>query len=172
VALTAAVVLIEAIERWVPPGSLGIRWPNDVEAGGRKLAGMLPENRLTARGPRLALGVGLNVRSRLDQAPDELRRLATSVERLAGCPVSADAILADFLSGIGPALDALGRDDPGLAQRWGELDQLAGQVVRIRLPDRPIEGRAIGIDARGALRVATAEGEHALLGGQVLRDNV
>src|SRR5437763_624333 len=60
-ALAAAVAIVEAIAGEVPAGALGIRWPNDVEAGGRKLAGILPERVATASGPRLVIGIGLNV---------------------------------------------------------------------------------------------------------------
>src|SRR5438046_905686 len=42
-ALTAAVAIIEAVGPMTPGAGLGIRWPNDVESGGRKLAGILPE---------------------------------------------------------------------------------------------------------------------------------
>src|SRR5438105_2434385 len=60
-ALATAVVVIDAIvplDLAQPPG---IRWPNDIEAGGRKLAGILPERVETPRGPRLLIGIGLNV---------------------------------------------------------------------------------------------------------------
>src|SRR4051812_48947706 len=40
VALVAGLAIIEAVEAFVPPGTLGLRWPNDVEAQGRKLAGI------------------------------------------------------------------------------------------------------------------------------------
>ena len=54
VALTTAVAIVEAVADlgWRDPG-LGVRWPNDVEANGRKIAGILPERIETPAGDRL-----------------------------------------------------------------------------------------------------------------------
>src|SRR5262245_7819554 len=52
VALTAAVAVIDSVAPWLPPLSAGIRWPNDVEVGGKKLAGILPERIETPNGSR------------------------------------------------------------------------------------------------------------------------
>src|SRR4051794_38237171 len=61
VALAAAVAVIDAVAPWLPPEGAGIRWPNDVEVGKRKLGGILPERVETPDGPRVAIGIGLNV---------------------------------------------------------------------------------------------------------------
>ena len=60
------------------PG-LGIRWPNDLECGGRKLGGVLPELVETLDGNRLLIGVGLNVQTNFEAAPEEVRAMATSL---------------------------------------------------------------------------------------------
>src|SRR5437660_1322353 len=54
-ALATAVALINAIGEVAPDAPLGIRWPNDVEAAGRKLAGLLPERVETPSGPRVLI---------------------------------------------------------------------------------------------------------------------
>ena len=61
---------------------VGIRWPNDVEAGGRKLGGILPERVDTPRGTRILIGVGLNVESNLADAPADVRTMAVSLAEL------------------------------------------------------------------------------------------
>ena len=59
-ALMAAVAAIEAIGTLgLPTQGIGIRWPNDIEVGGRKLGGILPERVEIHKGHRLLLGVGL-----------------------------------------------------------------------------------------------------------------
>ncbi|MDE2506766.1 MAG: biotin--[acetyl-CoA-carboxylase] ligase, partial [Planctomycetota bacterium] len=57
VALAAALAVIDAARALGGPAQLAIRWPNDVEINGRKLAGILPERVETPRGPRLLIGV-------------------------------------------------------------------------------------------------------------------
>lgn len=173
VALAAAVAIVDAVEPWLPPGAAGIRWPNDVEVGGRKLGGLLPERIETAEGPRLVLGIGLNVATRLADAPAEIRRMATSIEaeRRAGAPtLGLDAVLDAVLGRLPGVLDALARDDPGLERSWAELDTLLGRPVVVDLGGRVVSGLGGGIAADGALRVETERGVQLLYGGSVLRD--
>ena len=81
-ALMTAVAVIEAIGTLgLPAQGIGIRWPNDIEVGGRKLGGILPERVEIDTGHRLLLGVGLNVLTRVDLAPPAVGRMATSLAR-------------------------------------------------------------------------------------------
>ena len=76
-ALATAVAVIDALEELgfgLP--SLGIRWPNDLEVRGRKLGGILPERIETEGGHRLLIGVGLNVLTRFEGLPADIRTMA------------------------------------------------------------------------------------------------
>jgi BirA family biotin operon repressor/biotin-[acetyl-CoA-carboxylase] ligase len=176
-ALAAAVAVIDAIELLGLEEAPGIRWPNDIEAGGRKLGGILPERLETPSGPRLLIGIGLNVASRLDDAPPEVRRMAVSLAELRPKPAPVrpgliEGLLHAILAGFARVLDRLAHDDPGLAERWSALDTLRDQPVRVDLGPRIIAGIGRGIDREGALCLATAEeGMVRLFGGQVLRDD-
>src|SRR6186997_3342743 len=74
----------------VAPGAApaGLKWPNDLELGGRKAAGLLAEAQL--EGDRLAavlLGMGVNVGQGAGDFPPEVAERATSVGLAAGAPV-------------------------------------------------------------------------------------
>jgi BirA family biotin operon repressor/biotin-[acetyl-CoA-carboxylase] ligase len=171
--LATALAVVDAIAPRVASGSIRIRWPNDVEIDGRKVCGILPERVNSPAGPRLIIGIGLNVRSRLDDAPDEVRRMAASLAEFADPPPTADdqeAIFAALLGGLEHALALLSRDDPGLARRWTELDQLRGLPVRVDLGAEVVSGIGCGIGPDGGLRVEIASGERILYGGRVLRE--
>lgn len=170
VALATAVALIDTIEALGrSDGRLGIRWPNDIEADGRKLGGILPERVETPGGIRLAIGIGLNVTTRLDDAPSSVSSTATSLERL-GRSIAADALLPRICERIWSVLSALGQDDPSLAARWSDLDILRGQPVRIDQGGPILAGTGRGIDPEGALHVETPRGDMAIVrGGRVLR---
>jgi BirA family biotin operon repressor/biotin-[acetyl-CoA-carboxylase] ligase len=172
-ALATAVAVIDALTPLGLRVPLGIRWPNDIEAGDRKLGGILPERVATVAGPRLLLGIGLNVAPALDRAPPEIRRMAASLAELrstAAPPDEGEQLLRAILAGLPAVLDALARDDQALAARWSALDTLRSRSVRVDLGDRVIEGVGRGIDAEGAMRVAVDEAIVTLLGGRVLRD--
>jgi BirA family biotin operon repressor/biotin-[acetyl-CoA-carboxylase] ligase len=168
-ALAVAVAVVDAVGDSVPPEvPLGIRWPNDVEAGGRKLGGILPERVETSWGVRLLIGIGLNVRTRLEDAPPDVRRLAASLADWGARP-APDAVLEACLARFESVVPRLARDDPALADRWAGLDTLLGRSVRVDLGSRVVSGVGRGIDPEGALIVATPIETLHLFGGRVLR---
>lgn len=169
VALAAAVAVIDAAEGFGPAGRLGIRWPNDVEADGRKLGGILAERIETPGGRRLAVGIGLNVSSDLAAAPEQVRRMAASLAGLAG-PLEADALFEATCRHLARVLHRLAAGDAELGRRWAALDQLRGRPVRIDRGGRILAGEGRGIDEAGALRVRLPDGrEEIVRGGCVLR---
>jgi BirA family biotin operon repressor/biotin-[acetyl-CoA-carboxylase] ligase len=171
-ALATAVAVVDALGPYSIP-DLGIRWPNDVEAGGRKIAGILPERVETPEGVRVLIGVGLNVRTRLDEAPADVRAMAASLADLVGPerePPEPDRVLDDLLECLAEILPRLAADDPALASRWASLDTLGGRPVRVDTGPRVVSGIGNGIDAEGALLVASQGKVLRLFGGQVLRD--
>lgn len=173
-ALAAAIAAIEAVETYIPASkTLGIRWPNDIEVGGKKLGGILPERFETPMGVRILIGIGLNVLTRLDRAPEEIRLMAASLADDApsvdDCP-TPDRVLAAILAGLESVLPRLARDDESLADHWASLDLLKGTQVKVDLGTRVVEGIGAGIDPQGALLVKTGSGTERLFGGRVLRE--
>ena len=172
-ALVTALTIVETVEAYGRPREpLGIRWPNDVEAGGKKLAGILPE-RVETPLPRLLIGIGVNVKTLLDTAPLDVQKLATSVADLLvtiNPTPSPEQFFWLLLSRLERNLRRLAEDDPSLAERWASLDTLIGRAVRVNLGPRVVTGVGRGIDADGALVLATENGVEQLSGGQVLRD--
>lgn len=170
VALAAAVAIVDALEPPLIAGTLGIRWPNDVEASGRKLAGLLPEIVPSPAGPRLALGIGVNVAPDLAAAPPQIRAMATSVEILLGRRLSLKEVLDRILIGLERTLGALASDSPSLVTRWQGLDALRGETVRIDRGESILEGQSVGVDGLGRLLVNVGGEVQAVAGGQVLRE--
>ena len=133
-----------------------IKWPNDVQLGGRKLAGILAEGRPYEGWA--VLGVGLNVAVRAADLPVELRDTAAT---LGLEPADVEPVLAGVLT----ALDrALALDDAALLDAWRARDALLGREIAWASG----RGRALGVDAGGRLVVELAGGERtALEAGEV-----
>jgi BirA family biotin operon repressor/biotin-[acetyl-CoA-carboxylase] ligase len=157
--LAAAVAIAEA-SRELGAHSARIKWPNDVECRGRKLAGLLTELRAEVDRVRHAvLGIGFNVSMQMADFPDELRASATSLlvesgERQARTLVCARLLehLEEWLSlheteGFGP-----------VAERWRELSSTLGRRVRIATDGESVEGDAVDLGEDGALLVRAAGG--------------
>lgn len=125
----------------------GIKWPNDVELEGRKVAGILCEREGV---DALVVGVGMNVRQSEDDFAPALRACATSL-KAAGCRVDRGELVRILLGEARLVLDPLpGILDDALRRELGRRDTLIGRMVST---DTGLQGKAMGIAPDGALLV-------------------
>jgi biotin-(acetyl-CoA carboxylase) ligase len=132
----------------------------------------LPEGVDLTDGERLLIGVGLNVQTNLEEAPEEVRALATSLEHISPGAVAKDLrvwLLAAILRRFEAILGRLATADPTLTDRWNELDVLRDRRVRVDVGTHVVEGRGEGIDADGALCLDDGRRTVRFFGGTVLR---
>lgn len=147
----------------------GVKWPNDIVVGNRKLAGILIELGGDALGPcHAVIGIGLNIRmsaefaASIDQACIDLATLVGSELPLRN--VIAGRVLARLLE----ALDVFANDGfATFASDYASVDALRGRHIRIVSANGERSGVACGIDARGALRVRGDEGRFLVDSGEV-----
>ena len=162
--LAAGLAAAEALEETAPPLKAGLKWPNDVFVGDRKIGGILSEAILAAAGRPTAMivGVGINVQGTEEALPEEIRSLATTVEMAAG-PVDRLRILAHFLKGFEKGYAAVRESRTELLQReFGNRWVYRGRAIRIDTGEGWIEGVSDGVDTDGALLVRKA-GEAGLV---------
>ncbi|MBP7829936.1 MAG: biotin--[acetyl-CoA-carboxylase] ligase [Kiritimatiellae bacterium] len=95
-----ALAVAEALER-AGVGSLTLKWPNDVLARGRKIAGILVEPRIEAESVEFAvIGLGINVTQDRADWPEDLRNKATSC-RLEGVDTEPRRLAGLVLESLG-----------------------------------------------------------------------
>lgn len=165
--LVVGVAVAEAL-RQAGYEAVGVKWPNDLLAQGRKLGGILVEGGGEHGGPvRAVIGIGVNVRmpapvaTTIDQAWTDL------VGQGEGAP-SRNAMAAKLLDTLLPALDQF--DQEGLAPflaRYAALDVLAGRPVTVHGPQGDEQGVADGIGDDGALRVRVGQVVRQVHAGEV-----
>jgi BirA family transcriptional regulator, biotin operon repressor / biotin---[acetyl-CoA-carboxylase] ligase len=122
--------------------TIGVKWPNDLYVGGRKLAGVLIETRWRGASPEwVAIGFGLNV-------------VRPPIETAVG--LTPGATRRDALLSLVPALRraaaAIGSLTTDELTRWSVRDVARGCAV-----DGPSAGRVDGISPRGELLVRAAD---------------
>lgn len=128
----------------------GLKWPNDVEIDGRKLAGILVERVETADGPAAVIGIGLNVAMTSDQLPVPT---ATSLS-LEGVEVALDDMLAGVLAGLAACYRLLGENPAALRATYLSACRTVGSTVQVSLPDDgALTGAATDVDEHGRLVV-------------------
>jgi BirA family biotin operon repressor/biotin-[acetyl-CoA-carboxylase] ligase len=157
--LLAAVAMAEAVQQVTGLGP-GIKWPNDLYLGGRKVCGILTELKGQADAVEyLVLGVGVNVNQREEDFPPELRRQATSLLLVGGGRVERTALLASFLrefeARYRPWQEA-GRED--WLEEWRRRNITLGRNVKITQLEESFFGRAVALDGDGSLVVEGEDG--------------
>jgi len=159
ITLAAAVAVAEAA-RELGAHSARIKWPNDIECKGRKIAGLLTELRAeTDRIRHAVLGVGFNVTLQIHDFPEELRPVATSLLLESGERQPRPLVCARLLEHLEEWLSLHETEGFGpVADRWRELSSTLGRKVRITGDERPIEGDAVDLADDGALLVRAARG--------------
>ena len=159
--------------------SVGLKWPNDVMAGDRKLAGILLESRVGGGAIEGAVaGVGINVRWPCEPDDADFSSPATSIaselSRQKGARIPSRAVL---LAEVVSAFEALyarldtpdGRDEVRADATRRSI--VLGRAVTVLLGDgSSVEGRAIELTSSGALALTLDDGATVVLGvGEIER---
>ncbi|HEY6081552.1 MAG TPA: biotin--[acetyl-CoA-carboxylase] ligase [Polyangiaceae bacterium] len=134
---------------------LAVKWPNDLLAGRRKLAGILVESHLQgAAVASVVIGMGVNVAQR--NFPEPVATLATSLALLGAKPLRRERLLASILAELQEQLAKLAAGSAeAITLELAAHDALIGR--RIRVDDE--QGVARGIDAAGCLRLELEAGK-------------
>jgi len=149
----------------------GVKWPNDILYGGRKLGGMLTEARVDADSTRdVIFGLGLNINSQRSDWPAAIAPRTTSVAEAIGRTVDVNRVAAAIISRVLLAFERFveGEHRDTFNRLWERFDLLRGRRIAILVGDERIEGIAEGIDAVGALRLRDDHGHiHRCMAGDV-----
>ena len=154
--ILSSVATVDAIET-VSGLRPQIKWPNDLVAGGLKLAGLLIETE--RKGDRLAfavIGIGVNVRQEAGDFSPDVRRLATSLHLATGRMYRR----ADLLVALLQALERrLSRPFDEAREAWTASSLTLGQRVTLTTVHGRKHGQALGLDESGALLLRGDSGE-------------
>jgi BirA family biotin operon repressor/biotin-[acetyl-CoA-carboxylase] ligase len=183
VTVAAALAATEACVR-VAGVRPGIKWPNDLVVGDRKLAGLLTESVVSGGNlEALVVGMGLNVRWPRPM-PGELAATATALNHEIPDPAGAaggpdrDDVLAAWLEALGPLLGdvvtAAGRR--ALGERHRRACVTLGRTVRVERvasddPDADgvvVEGTAVDLTEEGHLVVDDGRTRRVVAVGDVV----
>lgn len=147
--------------------SLALKWPNDIYAGGRKVAGVLAEASATDAIHYVVLGFGINVMPAA--YPPDVASRATSLEGELGRAVDRGLLLAECLSSLARRYADLQDGRGGLViEAWrARAASTLGRRVRWDAAGMTCEGVAENIDESGALIVRTNTGNVAVTAGEV-----
>ncbi len=168
--LAAGVAVAEAV------AGLGVacelKWPNDVLASGRKLAGILAEASSGSAGVEwLVLGIGVNVALDASRLPSDLRASVTSLRAEGARDADPDAVAVAVLRQLAVWYDALREAPSRVAAAWRERAVPWWDApVEVRSGASLLRGRLAAVDDEGALVIELpGGGRRRLVSGEVSR---
>jgi BirA family biotin operon repressor/biotin-[acetyl-CoA-carboxylase] ligase len=156
----AALAAAEMAAHFAPHTAITVKWPNDVLADGRKLAGILLE-----AGPGwLAVGIGVNLAS----FPPDTEFPATSLAQLGIAAPSSEDALAVLAARFAHWYDVwMSEGFETVRGAWLARAGGLGGPIRARLPNETRSGVFEGIDASGALLLNEQGQVRAIAAGEV-----
>ena len=160
-ALTAGLSVAEAVESFGP--AAGIKWPNDVWIGRRKVAGILVE----AGRDFVIVGIGLNVNS--TGFPAEVEEIATSLRIETGTDFLPHEVLAAVIRRFAKNSHQIGEDFELVLESIRQRCVLTGQRVSLTTSSGPRQGRVEGIASGGELLLLTENALERLLQADEVR---
>ena len=160
-ALATGLAVAEAVECFGP--AAGVKWPNDVWIGHRKVAGILVE----AGSDYVIAGIGINVNSSI--FPDEIATIATSLLLETSVETPRGEVLAAIVRGFARHCRSIGY---GFDELLGGVRQrcvLSGRRVSLTDSKGPRTGVVEGIAPGGELLLRTDAGVERLIQADEVR---
>lgn len=160
-ALAAGLAVAEAVESFGLQA--GIKWPNDIWIGQRKVAGILVE----AGSDFAVVGIGLNVNS--CEFPPEVSEIATSLRIETSRIFSRAEVLGEIVRKFAGRRHQIGNDFDTLISAIRLRCVLTGKRVSLITTGGPETGTVEGIADGGELLLRTPNGLERLLQADELR---
>jgi len=172
----AALAAAEMVSHFAPDAVIQVKWPNDVLAKGRKIAGLLleggpisgGESRSDPQKTWLAIGIGVNLASFPEGTEFPATSLAHSLAQLGIAPPSPEDALTVLAARFAHWYDAWMRDGFEIVRAaWLARASGLGSPIRARLPNETRSGVFEGIDESGALLLNEGASVRAIAAGEV-----
>lgn len=169
--LAASVAVCRVLEPLKIPG-LGIKWPNDIMVGNKKVCGILTE--LSAEAERVAwviLGIGINVNHQKQDFPKDIAAIATSVRLSTQNHDSVDrSVLASGLINEMEQVydDYIRKGSAWIVDEWKKWNLTLGKRIRLLSQNGETTAVAQDITPDGKLVVKRDDGTISeILSGEI-----
>ncbi len=158
--ITCGVAVSEMLQNWTGK-AFALKWPNDILADGKKIAGILCETIINADKIICLAGIGVNVNHDSGDFPDALRSRAGSLKLLTGAewPLAEGrerlaAAMASWLEELFAGRGSI------IIDRARELSRpFLGQSISFHYQGGMVQGIFLDIAADGGLRLELTGGE-------------
>ncbi|AZC21096.1 bifunctional biotin--[acetyl-CoA-carboxylase] ligase/biotin operon repressor BirA [Pseudomonas sp. CMR5c] len=163
--LVVGLAVMHTLKECGVPGA-GLKWPNDVLVGQKKIAGVLLE---LVGDPadvcHVVLGIGINVNMQLTEEVDQEW---TSVRLQSGKLIDRNYLIARLNEVLAGYLERHRSEGfAAIQEEWERHHLWQGRSVSLIAGAHSVIGTVLGIDRQGALRLSVAGEEKVFSGGEL-----
>ena len=153
---------------------VGIKWPNDILIGNKKVCGILTEvNASVNKVNYVIVGIGIDMNVDVPLFPPELQKGATSLKNELDTEINGAILVQKFLLNLEKLYDQFTSDKfPDILNEWRFLSKTIGSKVEVRTRGKTIRGDAVGINKDGILILELDDGSlRKIISGECLHIN-
>jgi len=150
---------------------VGIKWPNDILIGNKKVCGILTEvNASINKVNYVIVGIGIDMNVDVPLFPPDLQKGATSLKNELDTEINGAILVQKFLLNLEKLYDQFTSDKfPDILNEWRFLSKTIGSKVEVRTRGKTIRGDAIGINKDGILILELDDGSlRKIISGECL----
>jgi len=175
ITLAVAEIIISSLENFLNKTkikniSFSVKWPNDILANGKKIAGILTESSLREKDiVYIIVGIGLNVNQDISELNNELKGTATSLFAETNQKFSRESLISEIITEFEKQYFNLERTNYDLVlQDWKNRCDHIGQEIEIETHDTTETGKFIDVTEKGILiHVSEEDEERELVAGTI-----
>ncbi len=154
-----------------------LKWPNDVTIQGKKVAGVVVDTSIESnRINKVVLGIGINHNVKSKALEKKIKKTknfygATSISEYNPSKNAID-FTQTLLQEIEKSFDSFERNGAkNILSEWTRMASTLGKTVSVQTTDETIKGKAVKIDADGALVIAHNSANKRVLVGDVIHSS-
>ena len=153
---------------------VGIKWPNDILIGTKKVCGILTEvNASFNKVNYVIVGVGIDMNVDVPLFPPNLQTGATSLKKELDTEINGAMLVQKFLFEFENLYKKFIEGKfPEILNEWRMLSKTIGNKVEIRTRGKTVRGEAVGINKEGILILELDDGSlRKMISGECLHIN-
>jgi BirA family biotin operon repressor/biotin-[acetyl-CoA-carboxylase] ligase len=133
---------------------VGIKWPNDILIGSRKVCGILTEaNAKFSTLDYVVVGIGIDANVNTENFPSDVQKTATSLKKELNEDIRGPELVQEFLKTFEETYNEFKENGfPEILGEWRRMSKTIGNYVEVRKQlGKIVRGEAVGITNEGAL---------------------
>ena len=140
--------------------NVGIKWPNDILIGNKKVCGILTEvNASINKVNYVIVGIGIDMNVDVPLFPPDLQKGATSLKNELDTEINGAILVQKFLLNLEKLYSQFTADKfPDILNEWRSLSKTIGSRVEVRTRGKTVQGYAVGINKDGILILELDDG--------------